>query len=45
MQNYTTIIGVIELRAQKCSYDTVQKLYSAWHLLRIPLPNRKLNVA
>lgn len=28
MQNYTTIIGVIELRSQKCSYDTVQKRYS-----------------
>lgn len=28
MQNYTTIIGVIELRAQKCSYDTVQQRYS-----------------
>lgn len=28
MQNYTTIIGVIELRSQKCSYNTVQKRYS-----------------
>jgi len=28
MQNYTTIIGVIELRLNGCSYDTVQKRYS-----------------
>jgi len=28
MQYYTTIVGVIELRSQKCSYDTVQKRYS-----------------
>ncbi len=28
MQNYTTIIGVIELRLKNCSYDTVQKRYS-----------------
>jgi len=28
MQNYTTIVGIIELRSQKCSYDTVQKRYS-----------------
>jgi transposase len=28
MQNYTTIIGVIELRSKRCSYDTVQKRYS-----------------
>lgn len=28
MQNYTTIVGVIELRLKKCSYDTVQKRYS-----------------
>lgn len=28
MQNCTTIISVIKLRSQKCSYDTVQKQYS-----------------
>lgn len=28
MQNYTTIVGIIELRSQKCSYDTIQKRYS-----------------
>lgn len=28
MQNHTTIIGVIELRSQKYSHDTVQKRYS-----------------
>jgi transposase len=28
MQNYTTIIGIIDLRLQKCSYDVVQKRYS-----------------
>lgn len=28
MQNYTTIIGVVELRLQKQSYTTVQKRYS-----------------
>ena len=27
MQNYTTIIGVIELRLQKQSYDIVQKRF------------------
>lgn len=27
MQNHTTIIGVIKLRSQTCSYDTVLK----WH--------------
>jgi len=28
MQNYTTIIGVVELRLQKQNYTTVQKRYS-----------------
>lgn len=28
MQSYTTIVGIIELRSQECSYDTVQKRYS-----------------
>ena len=28
MQNYTTIIGVIQLRSKKCSYDIVQKRFS-----------------
>ena len=28
MQNYTTIIGVIELRGRKCPYDVIQKRYS-----------------
>lgn len=28
MQNYTTIMGVIELRSKGCSYDTMQKRYS-----------------
>ena len=28
MQNYTTIIGVIELRIQGHSYSTVQQRYS-----------------
>ncbi len=28
MQNYTTIIGVIELRRRKCPYDVIQKRFS-----------------
>ena len=28
MQNYTTILGVIELRGRKCPYDVIQKRYS-----------------
>ena len=28
MQNYTTILGVIELRERKCPYDAIQKRYS-----------------
>ena len=27
MQNYTTIIGIIELRLQKIGYETTQKRY------------------
>ena len=28
MQNYTTIVGVIELRQRGCSYEVIQKRYS-----------------
>ena len=28
MQNYTTIVGVIELRQHGCSYGIIQKRYS-----------------
>lgn len=34
MHDYNTILGVIELRLSKVSYDTVQKRYDAKRMLR-----------